>query len=351
MVFALVKYFHKITRWSSIALAPLLAFNMAFFGAAEMSKTLTPIDREDSGTDDAYYQKPAENEKFNILLLGEDEAAGLTDVVIIVSCDTKSGEINLLQIPRDTYAEYTSSAYRKINAASDILGGGEKVADFFAENLGVKIDRYVSFGLEAVSKTVDVLGGVEVDVPVDMIYSDPYQDLSIEIKKGRQILDGEKAKQFVRYRHGFLRGDLDRLDTQKIFMSALLKKISEQSNLYSVIEIMGSVFPLIEGNISYNDCFELVKKIDVPDMDKISFVTLPGGDIQGSSGAWYYIMNRKEAYSVIKKGFSPELDENAFDKNRKFTSTVRSGFNEIYEAEIGYKSEVFSAQKLNGGNK
>jgi len=342
----LVKHINKIV-WAALGLiAPVIAFSFAFF-------TTSAIKNSDEVATTAVIQetKPMENQKkkrYNILLLGEDDAAGLTDVLMIVSCDTENGEINVLQIPRDTYAEYTSVSYRNMNAASDILGGGAGVADFLEETLVISIDHHITVDLDAVSAVVDALGGVEVDVPMDMIYADPYQDLSIEIKKGRQILDGEKAKQFIRYRSGYIRGDLDRLDAQKVFLSAILKKISEQSNIFSVVEIIGAVLPHVESNISYNDCFDLIKELGVPDMEKVSFVTLPGGDIQGSSGAWYYIMNRDAAYKVIREKFNSDISEVEFDPERKFTSTVRSGFNDIYEADIGYEPEFYIADEING---
>lgn len=342
----MVKHINKIV-WAALGLiAPVIAFSFAFF-------TTSAIKNSDEVATTAVIQetKPIENQKkkrYNILLLGEDDAAGLTDVLMIVSCDTENREINVLQIPRDTYAEYTSASYRKMNAASDILGGGAGVAGFLEDTFAISIDHYVTVDLDAVSAVVDALGGVEVDVPMDMIYADPYQDLSIEIKKGRQILDGEKAKQFIRYRSGYIRGDLDRLDAQKVFLSAILKKISEQSNIFSVVEIIGAVLPRVESNISYNDCFDLIKELGVPDMEKVSFVTLPGGDIQGSSGAWYYIMNRDAAYKVIREKFNSDISEVEFDPERKFTSTVRSGFNDIYEADIGYEPEFYIADEING---
>lgn len=276
----------------------------------------------------------------NLLLLGEDEAASLTDVIMIVSLNTDAKQINVLQIPRDTYAEYTTASYRKLNAAKNVLGDGKKVAEFLSENLGIRIDHYAVLGLDAVSKTVDALGGIEIDVPNDMVYDDPYQDLSINIKKGRQILDGEKAKQFIRYRAGYIRGDLDRLDAQKLFLTSLLKKVSD-IDMHTIIKIAATVIPMIESDISYGDCISMIKEFGIPRANNITLVTLPGGDVRGSSGAWYYIMNKKASYEIIRQRFFTDISFDEFDKCRSFTNILRPGFNDIYEAAEGYEALIY----------
>ncbi len=287
-------------------------------------------------------------ESYNVLLLGEDESGKLDDVIMIVSCDTKSKKINVLQIPRDTYAEYTLSSYRKINAASDVLDGSENLSVFLTETLGIPIDGCISIDIDIIAETVDVLGGVEIDVPMDMMYKDPYQDLTIEIKKGKQILSGDKAEQFVRYREGYIRGDLGRLDAQKLFMTAFLKKIAEKNDIVTLVQIASTIMPKTESNISLKESIDLIGKMGIPDISNINFMTLPGGDIRGGSGAWYYIMNRKSAYKIIKEHFNNDLSEADFDKNRKFTSTVREGFNDIYDAQNGFEPQIFSADEISG---
>ena len=338
--------FKKSIKWTALFVCPIIAFSLAIIGASE---------REESG---ASYEETSQNISaditpagriYNILVLGNDEVSGLSDVLLIVSCDTNKKQINVLQIPRDTYAEYTDAAYRKINGARNSLGSVKAVADFLGETLSVSIDRYVTLDLDTVGRVVDVLGGVEIDVPIDMVYEDPYQGLSINIRKGKQILSGEEAKQFVRYRSGYTRGDLDRLDAQKLFLSSLVKKLSDQSNIFSVLEILGTVIKSAETDISYEYCFEIIKELGIPSMEDVTFVTLPGCDIQSSSGAWYYVMNRRASYELIKERFAPDITEDEFDKKRRFTSSAGKGFCDIYEATEGYETKIYSAREMSGG--
>ena len=186
----------KKIRCLMIVALPILVFCIAFFAASAVSS----VSHKDASLTETIEveEVDCESEKtlYNILLLGEDGSERLTDVIMIVSCDTKNGLVNVLQLPRDTYGEYTSSSYRKINAASNVLGC-ESFAEFLSANLRIAIDGYVSLDVDVIAQAVDIIGGVEIDVPIDMSYEDPYQDLVIEIKKGKQILNGEKAKQFV----------------------------------------------------------------------------------------------------------------------------------------------------------
>jgi len=96
---------------------------------------------------------------YNFLVMGKDQTSGLFDVIIVVSYDTEKQQINALQIPRDTYASYTSSVYRKINGAVYSLGGEEAFAEFLSSTLGIKIDHYVTTDLDTIAKTIDKLGG------------------------------------------------------------------------------------------------------------------------------------------------------------------------------------------------
>lgn len=283
---------------------------------------------------------------YNFLLLGEDEVANLCDVIIIVSYDTNSHKIEALQIPRDTYASYTSASYRKLNGALHSLGSMEALAEFIENSLGIPIDYYAKVNVEAIADTVDKLGGVELYIPVDMYYFDPYQDLKIDLKQGTHLLNGDSAVQFLRYRAGYVRGDIGRLDAQKIFLAALIDKILNSLSISDIIPIALGLIEKLDTNISARDCLYFISQINNIKSENIALMTIPGEDIQSQSGAWYYIINREEAYNIIKKYFSPLLNEADFDKERVFTSVYRYGFNRIYDAKNTYKTERYTADEI-----
>ena len=99
--------------------------------------------------------------------------------------------------------------------------------------------------------------------------------------------------------------------------------------------------------MSYKDCIDIVMDYRGVEAQSVMLSTLPGSDIRGSSGAWYYIMNREAAYVLISEKFYSDLAYDEFDKNRKFTSTIRAGFNDIYEAKNQYRAVVYSAEDIN----
>ena len=325
-----------ITAISCIALFSLLAFSVSFLNTISRSESTGENDTEVSGGAGS----------FNFLLLGEDDAANLCDVIIIVSYDTASHKIEALQIPRDTYASYTSASYRKLNGALHSLGSIEALANFIERSLGIRIDYYAKVDIDVIAQTVDKLGGIELYIPRDMYYHDPYQDLQIAIEKGRHLLDGEHAIQFIRYRAGYVQGDIGRLDAQKIFLAALVDKLLNDLSVTEIIPIALGLIDKLETNISASDCLYFISQIDSISSENIALMTMPGEAIQSQSGAWYYIINREQAYQIVREYFSPTLSESDFDKDRVFTSVYRYGFNQIYDAKNTYTTERYTADEI-----
>lgn len=340
-----ITFFAKYVKLIILALAAILCIVCVIFAISSNNKEVDPKN------DESVSVGANENDKYNILIMGIDDAAELADVMMLVSFDTNNSTLTIAQLPRDTYAEYTANAYRKLNGALSSLGGGRQVAEFLESAWGIEIHHYITVKLEAVSKTVDLLGGVEINVPEDMSYKDPYQDLEIKISAGRQTLNGETAVQFIRYRAGYLRGDVARLDAQKLFLAALGEKIIQSG----IVKLSVPVMTLIsnsESDMSYSDCMHLVSMAMSLDSSRISFLTLPGGDVQTASGTWYYILNRRQTAEIMRRYFVEndrvsDYGYDIFDKNRVFTGEYSRQFNEIYYAHIGYDAEISTAEKLN----
>ena len=141
---------------------------------------------------------------YNILICGTDDDGTRTDTIIVAHLDANTHTVALLSIPRDTPVS-TGSGLMKINSV--YAGGGkdgmERLAARLKELLGFPVDGYVLVDLVAFQKTVDLVGGVEFDVPQDMDYEDPSQDLYIHLRKGLQTLSGEQAMGLVRFRKGY----------------------------------------------------------------------------------------------------------------------------------------------------
>lgn len=207
-------------------------------------------------------------ERITVLVIGEDRAAGLTDVMLYATVDLKTSEIDIVSMPRDTRVEFDKETYSvfknigkrlpeviKMNEAAnyystrdDYSASENKMARYlFSKKVieykfGVKFDYFVQMDLSGFRKIVDSIGGVPMDVPRDMNYVDPFQDLNINIKKGQQILSGAQAEDVVRFRYGYSNGDLGRIEMQQLFMKAFVKEMLNDKNQLNKAKIITKMF-------------------------------------------------------------------------------------------------------------
>ncbi|MBE6662121.1 MAG: LytR family transcriptional regulator [Ruminococcaceae bacterium] len=269
-----------------------------------------------------------------LLLLGKDNAAALCDVIMLASFDLNENTLHIVQIPRDTYFAYTDADYKKINAAPRVLGGADKLADALSSALGVRIDGYMEFSLDFVKAAVDRIGGVEIFVPCDMDYDDPAQNLSIHLKKGQQTLMGDEAVSFVRFRSGYARADLGRMDAQKLFLAAFAKAFGERVSLSELPGMLLLAMRYLKTNLRFDTMLSLATGARRIPSEHITAFTLPGEEVQSEySGAWYYILSREgcaEAIGQYLKGAEPM----GFDTKGLFTDVSRKDFHAIYQKKI-----------------
>ena len=247
-----------------VAGALLLFLAGAAFGLYRFTSQLSPglVPDELKGTYEG---------RINILILGIDTGvngslknpqADITgtrsDVVILASFDPETKEVGLLSIPRDTrvYIPEVVFDYEKV-AHAHAYGGPELAVKTVSSFLGVDIHHYVRVDFEAFKKAIDLLGGVDVDVPQNMDYDDPYQNLHIHLKKGMQHLNGEQALGLVRYRYGYEDGDIGRIKTQELFLKALIKKAASLSGVLKLPELVRTLSPYVKTDLSTQDILNL----------------------------------------------------------------------------------------------
>jgi LCP family protein required for cell wall assembly len=282
-------------------------------------------------------------EKQNFLLLGKDNASGLYDVIMLASVDTEQKRAVVFQIPRDTYVNLGEKSYKKINGAAAILGTEGKLCDLLEGALGIEVNGYVAFDTRFVKETVDGIGGVELNVPFDMDYEDPYQNLSIHLKKGKQVLGGEEAVGFVRYRNGYLRADVGRLDAQKIFLAALSKKLLETHDARLLLELAKNTLKYVKTDLPITALTSAGMALKGALGENIELVTMPGEEVQSSvSGAWFYILSKEGCGNLL----SAYGADGIFDPDEIFTDGSREEFDEIYRRNI--ESKVYNAATIDG---
>lgn len=158
------------------------------------------------------------------LATGGDTGPERTDTIMLVHIPS-SGATTMVSLPRDSYVSIPGHGKDKLNAAF-AFGGAPLLVQTVEQATGVHIDHYGQIGFAGFAGVVDSLGGIEVCL--DQPISDPLAGL--ELPQGCQTLDGPQALGFVRTRATAL-ADIDRMNHQRMFMSALLKKATSAGSL------------------------------------------------------------------------------------------------------------------------
>jgi LCP family protein required for cell wall assembly len=220
-------------------------------------------------------------EVYTCLIFGMDGGYGNTDTIMVASFDVPNKKIGLISIPRDMVISLEREiAYNKINSVYG-QGGVDRLKEEISQLLGIPLDFYVKVRLSAFEKLVNAVGGVYFDVPVDMHYFDPDQDLLIDLTAGPQTLTGEQAMQLVRFRQdntGTGYGDVGRTHTQQEFLKAMLGQVLSEASLKDVpnlVDILRS-YVEIDKNLSVNDMIYFGRELVGMDIGTaIRAVTLP----------------------------------------------------------------------------
>ena len=270
---------------------------------------------------------------YNYLVVGFDDAAENTDVICIANYDTASGGVNVFQLPRDTYYD-SGTEVKKINGVftlgrlhgNDTHDSMSALTRVVSKELGIKIHSYLGLSTKSFITLIDAMGGVTLDFPIDISNSDG----KIIYPQGSYTLCGEDALKLVRHREGYIRGDLDRLDIQKIFIRGVLKSVTRGGSmcklLLAILKTRGIVtdftlrdfLPLLRGGATG------LKNAT------LSCVTLPGEAAFSKSGVSYYVLNRAACVELFKKHF--DIDSKGFDPYSRFFSESEAQFSEIYNS-------------------
>ena len=252
-------------------------------------------------------------EKMYCLILGQSQ--NLTDTIILASYDPKTQEAAMLSIPRDTFVgenkDYAGGE-DKINAIYS-WEGMEALLEDVRDITGIDVQYYLKVDTEALRVLVDEIGGVYFEVPMDMHYTDKKQGLYIDLKKGYQLLDGDKAEQVVRFRHNsdgstypaeYGGEDIGRMKTQRAFLTALLDQTIKNMDVNKVFAFMDIAEKYVETNLDFDAVKDYVPYIFDFNMDNLKTDTLPGIAEQAeNTGIWIYSVYEDEAEEVINELF------------------------------------------------
>ena len=295
------KILRRIIAGALCVCAILLGVN---FSKSYINPIITNLNKSKSVT-------KTQNGRINALVVATDKSGLRTDTIMLVSVDTKRKLINVMSIPRDTRVTIGNSKNNKINAVFAFAKEGKRVdalIDKVHELTGLPINYYAAIHPDGFRNVIDVLGGVYIDVPQRMKYTDPYQDLYIDLYPGYQLLDGNKAEQFTRFR-SYPTGDLGRIAAQQMFIRELFKQKVNPELLLKADDLFKEISKHLDTNVTIADLPVFLSAISSFNKDSIRTFEMPNVPYN-INGASYVICNVKATKELILKEFLGIEEEN-----------------------------------------
>jgi anionic cell wall polymer biosynthesis LytR-Cps2A-Psr (LCP) family protein len=170
--------------------------------------------------------------------------------------------------------------------------------------IGFMPDGYMLVNLDAFVDIVNLMGGVDFDVPMDMSYCDPAQNLYISLSNGYQHLDGEQSIQLVRFRSGYAMADLGRVSVQRDFVQTAMKQWLSLKNIPKLPKLFSILKEDVITDLTPGNMLWLAKAMKASDLSSVATETLPGEPATINGGS-YFVADSDAQEVIAQKSFSP----------------------------------------------
>lgn len=286
--------------------------------------------------------------KKNIIVLGVDERPeeddpGRSDTLFVVMLDTNNKNVSLLSVPRDTRVHIPRYGWDKINHAYP-LGGQQLTQRTVEEFLGIKVNNYVMVDFKGFKGLVDAIGGVDIDVEENMYYRDSWDGFTVDIKKGKQHMDGNTAIQYVRYRDE--EGDIGRVRRQQRFIMAMYEKIASEQLLKNIPGLAKQLTSMIKTDMNVADMITLGKAMHTMVRETgVKMNTVPGvGEYLDEIS--YYLPDVAETRKIVASLQGAEMSGRYKSSSELLANEYSKNVQEIME-----KDKAKEKDKKNSKNK
>jgi polyisoprenyl-teichoic acid--peptidoglycan teichoic acid transferase len=303
-----------------------VSFSQKPFLQRQLSEVESSVFRQDNAFSRSTLQIPEVSKPVNLLLLGiktnlsdirngshqerkkagydaeSDTLQGLSDTMMLIRFDPISKRIVVLGIPRDTKVEAHGRSV-KINSIDQESGIGQAAKVVSNTLQGVEIDRYIrvnNFGLESL---IDTLGGLTVTVPKDMKYQDDSQHFYVNLKAGKQHLDGKKLMGYLRFRKD-ANGDVGRMQRQQNVLRAMVEQWVTPINVARIPQLMSMVQKQVDTNLNVEEIIALGGFAANHGKSKVQTMLMPGdynGD--GKHGTSYWLASENGIKNMMARYF------------------------------------------------
>ena len=268
---------------------------------------------------------------YTVLVLGRDTGGGgNTDTMLLASYDVTNQKATVMSIPRDTMVN-VSWDIKRINSVYNYYGGGEKgikaLYKEISQLVGFEPDYQVIVEWDAVGAIVDAMGGVYFDVPMNMNYDDPYQNLYIHQTAGYRKLSGDDAMQVLRYRkdnpdpvtgkvRGYDEGDLGRIKTQQALLKAMIEQLLQLKNVTKIGAFATAVKENVTSDLTFEEMLWFGKQAVFGGLkiDNVNFVTMPNTALYVYSRSYprspqnYVFPKAQELLDIVNNELSPFVE-------------------------------------------
>ena len=251
-------------------------------------------------------------DRLNILCLGIDynrdekgmgyTAGARSDTIFVVSINPEGTILNVLSIPRDIQV-YISDAfgYDKINSAYSV-GGIDLAKEVVSNLLQIPIHKYIIIKVAGAAKMVDAVGGLQIDVEKDMDYDDNWGQLHIHLRAGNQLLHGEQAVGYARFRMDE-ESDRGRIRRQQQTMQALVQRLKDPMVILRLQSIIKAIKENVITDLSVMDMLDLAYLYKDFDRQRMRTGTLVGDDAE-VNGVSVIIPYEPENRKIVAELFS-----------------------------------------------
>lgn len=244
---------------------------------------------------------------YTILLAGTTDDYN-TDTLMLCSVDSVNKKVNIVSINRDTQIDVKSNN-KKINAAYGRAGEEAMCADV-TEITGVPVNFYVVVNMKSFKEIVDLIGGVQYDVPINMVHYDPDPKFDINLKAGDQLLDGNKALQFVRYR-STSENDFGRVNRQKDFLIAAMKQVMAKFSVTQIKDYIDIINQNVKTNMTVQEMvwfyLNVVNGLNFD--ENVHSDTLPYASTGYYNNVAYVYLDPKQVVEFVNEYLNPYVED------------------------------------------
>jgi LCP family protein required for cell wall assembly len=277
-------------------------------------------------------ESPKIETPFSMLLMGVDSRAhepGRSDTLIYSVIRPKDGNVLMISIPRDTYAEIAGKNRQDKITHAYAFGGPEMAVQSVETLLNAKVDHYASINFQGFVQVIDTLGGISLPITEDIVNKGKDHE-KFTIKANQSVYDGKDALNFVRYRED-AGDDVTRTKRNRQFLEALIHKTASMEQWSKIPDILSVIGENFRTDVPPSSMTALAKQFLQTDHQIKSYTLLGEGKRMGPHDLWYFVADENDLQAV-RQTIDMWMNPNSAPGNLTLPSEAKSTIKPQYPA-------------------